>query len=384
MLQNKIYQNFIKEILKTFLLILFGLTIIAWTVRAVNFLDLIVESGYSVSTYFQYSFLNLFGILTKFIPLAFLLSLIMFIIKQIQEKEFLILWTSGVKKIKIVNLFFFISIFILIFYLISSTLIAPFALNESRTLIRENNFNSLLPTIRAQQFSDSFTGFTFIVEKKSKNKVENIFIHDSSNTLKSLTSNKAKSISTTISAKNGLVEEKKMVLFDGKIISSSKDNIKNEIVKFKQLNINLENLTTGNIKHPKLQETPTLQLLQCMNDLVVGKVIDENLGYCSLNAKKEIITVLNRRILFPLYIPIIALLCSFLLIKTKKQKNYFLNKYTIFILSFLILLYAELIVRYTGISKIISILFTFSPIILIPVIYISLLLKLSKESVYNE
>ena len=40
-----------------------GLTLIAWTVRAVNFLDLIVESGYSVSTYFQYSFLNLFGIL---------------------------------------------------------------------------------------------------------------------------------------------------------------------------------------------------------------------------------------------------------------------------------------------------------------------------------
>ena len=66
MLQNKIYQNFIKEILKTFLLILFGLTIIAWTVRAVNFLDLIVESGYSVSTYFQYSFLNLFGIFSKF------------------------------------------------------------------------------------------------------------------------------------------------------------------------------------------------------------------------------------------------------------------------------------------------------------------------------
>ena len=382
MLQNKIYQNFIKEILKTFLLILFGLTIIAWTVRAVNFLDLIVESGYSVSTYFQYSFLNLFGILTKFIPLAFLLSLMMFIIKQIQEKEFLILWTSGVKKIKIVNLFFFISIFVLIFYLISSTLIAPLALNESRTIIRQNNFNSLLPTMRAQQFSDSFRGFTFIVEKKSKNNVENIFIHDKSNTLKNLTSNKAKNISTTISAKNGLVEEKKMVLFNGKIISSSKDNSKNEIVKFEQLNINLENLTTGTIKQPKLQETSTLKLLQCMNDLVLNNLIDEDTGYCIKSAKKEIITVLNRRILLPFYIPVIALLCSFLLIKTKKQKNFFLNKYSIFILSFLILLYAELIVRYTGISKIISILFAFSPVILIPVIYISLLVKLSKESVY--
>ena len=383
MLENKIYQNFTKEVLKTFFLILFGLTIIAWTVRAVNFLDLIVESGYSVFIYFQYSFLNLFGILTKFIPLAFLLSLMIFIVKQIQEKEFLILWTSGVKKLKIVNLFFFISIFILIFYLIFSTLIAPLALNEARTIIRQNNFNSFLPTIRAQQFNDSFKGFTFIVEKKSKNKIENVFIHDNSNTLKNLTSDKAGNISTTISSKSGLVEEKKMVLFNGQIISSNKDNNKNEIVKFEQLNINLENLKTGTITQPKLQETSTLKLLQCINSLA-NKLVDKDVGYCKENAKKEIVTVLNRRILLPLYIPIIALLCSFLLIKTQKQKNFFLNKYSIFILSFLILLYAELIVRYTGISKIISILFTISPIILIPIIYLSLIFKLSQESIYNE
>ena len=56
MLQNKIYQNFTKDISKTFLVILFGLSIVAWTVRAVNFLDLIVENGYSITTYFQYSF----------------------------------------------------------------------------------------------------------------------------------------------------------------------------------------------------------------------------------------------------------------------------------------------------------------------------------------
>ena len=383
MLQNKIYQNFIKEILKTFLVILFGLTLIAWTVRAVNFLDLIVESGYSVSTYFQYSFLNLFAILTKFIPLAFLLSLMIFIAKQIQEKEFIILWTSGVKKLKIVNLFFFISIFILIFYLIFSTLITPLALNESRTIIRQNNFNSILPTIRTQQFSDSFKGFTFIVEKKLKNKIENVFIHDKSNTLKNLTSGGEGGSSTTISAKNGFVEEKKMVLFNGEIISSKKDNSKNEIIKFEQLNIDLESLQTGTITQPKLQETSTLKLLQCMNDLI-NQPINKDVGYCKENARKEITTVLNRRILLPLYIPIIALLCSFLLIKTQKKKNFFLNKYSIFILSFLILLYAELIVRYTGISKIISILFAISPMVLIPVIYMSLIFKLSKESIINE
>ena len=49
-------SKFYKEILKTFLVILFALSIIAWTVRAVNFLDLIVENGYSISDLLFYSF----------------------------------------------------------------------------------------------------------------------------------------------------------------------------------------------------------------------------------------------------------------------------------------------------------------------------------------
>ena len=59
MLQNKIYQNFLLEILRTFLIIVLSLSLIALTVRAVNFLDLIVESGYPLSIYFTYS--NLTG-----------------------------------------------------------------------------------------------------------------------------------------------------------------------------------------------------------------------------------------------------------------------------------------------------------------------------------
>ena len=54
MLQNKIYQNFIIEILKSFFVILLGLSLIALTIRAVNFLDLIVVNGYSVGTYFNF------------------------------------------------------------------------------------------------------------------------------------------------------------------------------------------------------------------------------------------------------------------------------------------------------------------------------------------
>ena len=376
MLQNKIYQNFIKEIFKTFVVILFGLSVIAWTVRAVNFLDLIVENGYSVTTYFQYAFLNLFGIMTKFIPLAFLISLTLFIIKQIRSNEFIILWTSGVKKLKVINLFLVISLFVLSIYIIFSAFVAPYALNKSRLLLSKDGFNSFLPTIRVQRFSDSFKGFTFIVEKKKNNEIKNIFIYDKSNTLKSLAPNKKNSNSVTIVAKEGIVEEKKMVLFSGQIVSSNERNDKNEIIKFQQLNINLDNLQNTTVKVPKLQETSTIVLIKCIffNQ-------DEKIFNCKENTKKEIITVLNRRIVLPLYIPILALLCSFLLIKASTKKRYFFNQCIVFGLSFIILVFAELIIRYTGISKFLGMIFSLTPIILLLFIYPLLIYKLGRESI---
>ena len=230
MLQNKIYQNFLIEIIKTFLVILFGLSIIALTVRAVNFLELIVDSGYPPSTYFKYSFLNLFSIAPKFVPLSFLLALTLFIIKHIQDSEFIILWTSGVEKIKIVKLFFFISILVLIFYIILSAFLTPYALNKSRMLLGKENLNSFLPTVRTNRFSDSFKGFTLIVNEKVNNELKNIFLHDKGNNLKNLSSDSSKIKNTTIIAKSGVIEKKKMFLFNGQIINSKIDIKKNEVI----------------------------------------------------------------------------------------------------------------------------------------------------------
>ena len=373
MLQNKIYQNYIKDILKTFFVILFGLSIIAWTVRAVNFLDLIVESGYSVSTYFYYSFLVFFGILTKFIPLSFLIALVIFILKQTQENEFIILWTSGVKKIKIVNLFLIISLFILLLNIILSTLVTPFALNKSRLILNNEGYNSILPTIRIQQFSDSFEGFTFIVEKKIDNELKNVFIHDKSNVLKGLSGNVSDAASTTIVSKEGIVENTRMILFDGQIISTAKNKKKNNILKFQQLNIDLKDLQTGVIKTPKMQETKTIDLIECWLQLKNIKML-----HCKKEAKKEITSVLNRRIFLPLYLPVIALMCSLLLIKNN-SKNNFLNQYSVFAIGFIILLYAELILRFSGLYKSINFLFIISPLIMIPIVYIFLILKFKEE-----
>ena len=370
MLQNKIYQNFLIEIIKTFLVILFGLSIIALTVRAVNFLELIVDSGYPPSTYFKYSFLNLFSIAPKFVPLSFLLALTLFIIKHIQDSEFIILWTSGVEKIKIVKLFFFISILVLIFYIILSAFLTPYALNKSRMLLGKENLNSFLPTVKTNRFSDSFKGFTLIVNEKVNNELKNIFLHDKGNNLKNLSSDSSKIKNTTIIARSGVIEKKKMFLFNGQIITSKIDINKNEVIKFEQLNIDLSNLSTTTIKQPKLQETSTFELLNCFRNKNFQN------SECNQEIKQEIIPTLNRRIVLPLYIPVIALICSLLLIKSKKK---LLNKISIFLYSFILLIFTEMAVRYTGINDFIRGFFIIFPIILLVTIYLFLGRKFSKE-----
>ncbi len=368
MLQNKIYQNFFLEIIKSFFVILFGLSIIALTVRAVNFLELVVDSGYPITTYFEFSFLNLFGILPKFIPLSFLIALILFIVKHIQDSEFVILWTSGVKKIQIVNLFFYTSLIVLVFYLIFSTFLTPLALNKSRQLLAQDQLNSFLPTIRSQQFTDSFKGFTFIVEKKIGNEIQNIFLHDKSRNLKNLSTNISSNADTTIIAQNGVVDKKKLILFNGQIISSKRDQSKSEIIKFDQINIDLSKLSTTTIKKSKVQETSTLELLKCFRE--------KNIDLKTCHKLSEIIPNLNRRIVLPFYIPAIALICSLLLIRVKGK---YFNSLSIFILSFLVLLFSELTIRYTGINDLIKTIFLFFPFFLLVLFYTFLNLKFLKE-----
>ena len=94
----------------------------------------------------------------------------------------------------------------------------------------------------------------------NENKISNIFLHDElPDNLKNIVTNEDGNTSTTIIAKNGIVETKQLILFDG-IIISTKDNIENDIVTFEQIKVNLSALTNTTIKQPKIQET-SLKLL---------------------------------------------------------------------------------------------------------------------------
>ena len=369
MLQNKIYYNYFLEIFKTFFTIILGLSLIALTVRAVNFLDLIVDNGYSLATYFNYSILNIFGIAPKFFPIAFFISIVIFIIKHEGNSEFVILWTTGVKKIVIVNLLLLSSIVTIILYLLFSLYLTPLALNKSREMLSSSQFNSFLPTIRKQQFSDSFKKLTFFVEEKVDNEIKNIFLHDSGNNLKNFSTSASEISSTTIIAEKGIVEKKGLFLINGEIISYKKSK-KNEVINFEQLNINLNDLKTTVIKKPKLQETSTLILLGCFTN--------KNSKYkiCNDETKKEIVPILIRRFILPAYIPVLCLISSFLLIK---NQNTLIRKIPIFFYCFFVLVFIELILKYTGTSSFFRLFYIFFPLILSVIIYPLLIFNFKKD-----
>ncbi len=368
--QNKIFYNYLIEIFKTFLLILFGLSLIALTVRAVNFLDLIVENGYPTSVYFTYSFLNLFGLAPKFIPLSFLIAIFVFIYKHLENSEFLILWTSGVKKMQLVNLFLIASLVVLIFYLIFSIFLTPTMMNKSRQLLVKDEYNSILPTLKTNEFNDSFKNLIFFVEKKVDNKIQNIFLQDNGNYLKKLTPNSSNKQITSILAKSGIVQKKELFLINGQIISFNKESKKNEIIKFDQLTLNFSDINTTQIKQPKIQETSTVKLISC----AFYNKLDNR--FCSNESKKEIVPILNRRLSLPLYIPVISLFSSLLIVKSKKK---YFNKSLVFFYCFFLLVLIELSIKYTGLSSLMQTIFLLLPLFLILTLYIFLNRTFSRE-----
>ena len=171
--------------------------------------------------------------------------------------------------------------------------------------------------------------------------------------------------------RKGIIENRIMILFNGQIISSSSNDEENEIIKFEQLNIDLSVLSTTTIKQPKLQELSTLELSKCF----ISKNL--NLEMCEENVKKEIIPILIRRLILPFYIPVISLICSFLLLKNQKIYS---NKTSIFIYGFVILVLTELLIRYTGLNYPLRFFYSILPFLLSLLFYFLLFYNFSKEA----
>ena len=373
-MKNTIYKYFFFEFIRNFTIILFALTAVIWTIQAVNFLDLVTDDGHAFAVYLVYSFLIITKMLTKLIPFSFLIATILTISKLEKENELIILWTSGLNKIHVVNLIFRISLIVMVIQIFMSNIVTPETLNKSRKLLKHSELQFVPSLLKQKIFNDTVEGLTVFVEKKNiDGSYKNLFIRDDNNILTQVSS-----VSSTIFATSGIVDKnkKKLILNNGNIQRLDKDGSVN-VIKFKKTELNLAGLSTKSITEPKIQETSTWNILLCLQD----KVVDMHNCKTEDGEKKDIKIEINKRFGMPLFIPLIGLICCFLLSSRKEKKSTKKNNITFyFIFSFIILTVSEITVRYSGISFNYTLLYYFLPIGLLPLIYILLIRTFKYEN----
>ena len=289
-----------------------------------------------------------------------------------RQRELVVLWSSGLEKSKILNLFFRISFLVLGIQLLFSVLVTPSTLYQSRDLIKNSNFDSLGSIIKINDFTDSFKKMTFYIERKNQDVLENVFIRDRANNFKNLSGSENENNDTVIIAKKGLIKNKKIFLSQG-VIQTLNNEGKIESLYFSKTELNIENLTPRVITAPKLQETSTLSLLSCI--FTNNKFLRNTCSF-SENTRENVTETLARRLILPLYIPSVCLIACFLLCaKRRKSKlNFFKNNF-IFLIGFLILVAAEMFVRFSGLSIFNFMIYLLIPLIMTPIIYFLLRLK---------
>ena len=377
-MRNTIYRYFFKEFISLFTLILISTCVIVWIVQAVNYLDFVTEDGHAFSVYFTYSILNIPKVIGRLIPLVFLISLLTTILQFEKNNELLVFWTSGLNKIRLVNLAFKISILITLFQLLLSLTISPSSLNFARSILKSSSITLFSSLVKEKKFNDTVKGLTvFVEEKKPNGEMLNVFLRDD-------TASNAKS--KTIIAKKGhiitkgvmpfvkvgvLSEQNFLVLFDG-VIQTEKINNKINFLNFYKTEINLSYFDTKTTTYPKIQENNTLSLLNCIKPFLdEGKT---TLSEHQCRARIDDITAeLNRRFGMPLYIPVISIIICYLLSSRKESKYYFFQKYIVFITAFTILVFAEIMVRYSGNSALGLIIYYSLPPLLILLNYLNLI-----------
>jgi len=374
-MKNTIYRYFFYEFLRLFAITLFALALVVWTIQSVNFLDLVTEDGHAFKTYFIYSSLTLSKVLTKLIPFSFLVATVFTIIKFEKDNELITIWTSGLNKIYIVNLIVRISLMVMILQIFLASTINPTLLNLSRSILKNSELQFMSSLMKEKQFNDTLDGITIFVDRKDENGIyKNLFIQDDNSVL-----SKVGNTSSTIFAQSAYITEdnKKLVLYNGNIQKQQPD-ASVDIVKFKKTVLDLSNLATKSIVEPKIQETSTKIIFDCL----IKRNL--NLHNCTENKKSmmDIKIEFNKRFGMPIFIPLIALVCSFLLSSRRDQKLYNYNKYIYIFICLSILIFSEILVRYSGISWTHSFIYYLAPFLMFPLIYLGLIKKFKYENLF--
>ena len=341
-MKKVLFKKLLSDYLGFFFITLVSTSVVIWVFQAVNYLDIMIEDGRDYLVYVNFSLLNFPKIISKVYPFALFFSLFYVTTKSEFNNELIILWNFGVHKIEIVNFFLKISIILLIFQILFTSILVPIAQDTARSFLRSSTVNFFDNFIKPQKFNDTIKGVTIYSETKDKNgNLKNLYLKkDVGNGFQITYAKKGefKQIANTPI----------LVLFDGATITSINNNITN--IAFSKSDFSLSNIETNTTTYRKTQEISSSKLIRCTTNfyklnkeefILEGKKIEN----CSYKNIQNILKELYKRFIIPFYIPLLSLIPLILITSSKENSNYNKLRLITFLIGLGVIIFSETTIR---------------------------------------
>ena len=360
-----LFRKLLFDCLVFFLITLFSTGIIIWVFQAVNFLDIIIEDGRNYLVYLNFSLLNFPKVISKLLPFVLFFSFIYIIGKYELNNELIIFWNFGINKIDLINFFIKFSFFVMFFQIILTSFIVPKSQDLARSFLRASSINYLENFVKPRIFNDAVKGLTIYSNSKDETgNLKEIYLKKGSG--KNFQITFAKEGRFKQIGKNQFLE-----LSFGETISVIDNKITN--FKFKKTDFNLSNFEDNTTTYKKTQEVATLDLIKCYHNLMNFNFfkIDKNFEVenCRIDNIDNIIKELYKRIIIPLYIPVLILISLMLIFRSKENINYSKYRIFIFLIGFITIIISEMTIRLIDENFLKNIKFFLIPIILVLSLY---------------
>ena len=172
-------------------------------------------------------------------------------------------------------------------------------------------------------------------------------------------------------------------LDSGETINVADDKISS--FSFSKTDFNLSNFEDNTTTYKKTQEVTTIDLVKCYNNLSDLKLfeIDQNFKVenCRLDNIDNIIKELYKRIIIPLYIPVLILISLLLIFKSKENTNYSRYRTLIFLIGLSTIIISEMTIRLINENFYNNIKFFILPLVLVVSLYLMYFLKFKSMKV---
>ena len=374
-----LFRKLLFDCLVFFLITLFSTGIIIWVFQAVNFLDIIIEDGRNYLVYLNFSLLNFPKVISKLVPFVLFFSFIYMIGKYELNNELIIFWNFGINKIDLINFFIKFSFIIVIFQILLTAIIVPKSQDMARSFLRTSSINYLENFIKPRIFNDAVKGLTIYSNSKDKfGNLKQIYLKKGSGDNFQITfakEGKFKQIGN-----NQFLE-----LNFGETISVINGKITN--FKFKKTDFNLSNYEGNTTTYKKTQEVATLDLFKCYHNLMNFNFFKIDKNFKVENCRDEnidnILKELYKRIIIPLYIPVLILISLLLIFKSKENINYPKYRILIFLIGFVTMILSEMTIRLIDKDLLKNIKFFIIPLILIICLYSNFLIRFTNTKFFK-